>query len=226
MIPGVACAIPPQVAGFQTISFVGNAEGSTSSITDITIALPAMLESDVAYVATTCNGTTGGTMVSAGYTQLGTTLTLSTGRARMFRKVMGASPDATAVVDGDSTNTGVSAVVTVLRGVDTTTPEDVTTTTATGSSLNPNPPSITTVTPNAWVLAPACSIISDTAVVAPTGYSNQVDINTAGTGSNPTTTAMATKLVETAGVEDPATWTAWLSGAWGCFAVAVRPGPA
>jgi len=90
---------------------------------------------------------------------------------------MGGTPDTTAVVDGvGGTNNAVAAVCMVFRGVDTTTPMDVTppTPTATGNSNHPNPPSIDYLDAAAWVVIVGGSAhVQDTTSVTytfPTGY--------------------------------------------------------
>lgn len=62
----------------------------------------------------------------------------------VFYKVQGATPDTDVVVEGfGNMNNSVTVIAMVFRGVDPTTPMDVTPTTATGiDSANANPPSI------------------------------------------------------------------------------------
>ena len=62
----------------------------------------------------------------------------------VFWKIMGATPDTTVTVDGlGGSDASTTAVAMAFRGVDQTTPLDVTTTTATGiNSVLANPPSI------------------------------------------------------------------------------------
>lgn len=70
----------------------------------------------------------------------------------VFYKVMGATPD-TSIAITSSSNVFIQSLTYVIRGVNITTPVDVTTTTATGSgNANPNPPAITPVTAYAAVL--------------------------------------------------------------------------
>lgn len=197
----------------------GNLSGSAISGNNVTITLPTLQQNDVVYVVA---GRVGGpTMSTAGYTQIGT-VTSTTHVVRVFRKVMGATPDTTAVVAGSGNTLHAMAVsLFCLRGVDFNTPEDATPTTASGSSTNPNPPSITTVTNNAWVLAAASSAVLDTSVTAPTNYINLT--NAGATDDNPSSSAMSSRLIATAGAEDPATYTSWSTGTWGAITVAVRP---
>jgi hypothetical protein len=70
-------------------------------------------------------------------------------------KVMGGTPDTSVTVSAPTSSTDDNSVtIHVFRGVDTTTPMDVTATTATGgNSLLANPPAITPDTSGAWVYA-------------------------------------------------------------------------
>lgn len=73
----------------------------------------------------------------------------------VFTKVMGATPDSSVTfsASGGSISDEEFALVQVFRGVDLTTPLDVTPTTSTRtSSANPDPAAITPVTPGAWIV--------------------------------------------------------------------------
>lgn len=90
------------------------------------------------------------------------------------------------------------------------------------ASTNPNAPSITTVTNGAVVIDFALSIVNDSATTAPTGYSNKISANLTET-TGPVTIAATSKLVSSAGAEDPAAYTVWSSGQWIAASVAIRP---
>ena len=203
------------------ISLVGTVGDSAASGADVTLTLPTLLPGDVVYIAGGHSLTTAEAGVStSGYTELVDFLNGTVYRFTVSRKVMGATPDTTAVGigSGDAAD-AVSYVAICLRGVNET-PEDATTTTATGSSTNPDGPSIVTVTRGVWVLAFAGSSVNDASIVAPSGYGNQVNTNVNDTRDS--TVAGATKLVAAPATEDPATWTTWATGAWCCATVAVR----
>lgn len=133
-------------------------------------------------------------------------------------KIMGASPDTSVTCKG---GTSFSTYLSfTFRGADQGTQPDATTTTAApAASTNPNPPSITTVTDNAVVLALGRST-RDTAITVPSGYNNLTQQN--GTLGNQTV-AGAWKAVSPAGAEDPGAFTNWASGAWCAASVAIRP---
>jgi len=206
------------------ISQIGtNQTGTASNGGDVTLTFStAPIRGDVVYVWGG-HGTNTNTIgpSTAGYTAL----LSSTGSALKFgvwRKVMGATPDTTVVCQGGgNTADGVAYGSMVLRGVDNTTPEDATLTSATSTSTNPDSPSINVATAGAWVLSLAGSGVSDNAVTAPTNYINAVNANNADT--SPITIGGANRANLSVGAEDPASWTAWTSGLWIAATVAVRP---
>lgn len=228
MLPGWFPALlfsrdPAQPAGEITvIDFRGQAVANGA---DVTLTFGAALQqNDVVYVwggysATVDNGK-GPT--TAGYTQLKDVVEPSV-KGGIWRKVMGGTPDTNVVCEGGGdANSAVGYGCYVLRGVDTTTPEDAAITEARDSSANPDAPSITTVSANALVLALAVKGDNDGVHTGPTGYSNNVD---AGVNDiNDFSIGGATKVVATPGAENPPAWADWsgndLYVAW---SVAVRP---
>ncbi|MES3041869.1 MAG: hypothetical protein V4730_12065 [Pseudomonadota bacterium] len=213
----------------MAISLVGSpVENSAISGADITLTLPVgLIQNDVVYVFVAANHASAIGTSSSGWTELRTP-DLNSGvfdlRSQVLRKVMDVVPDLTIVLTNDGTTAdSTAAVAYALRGVDTTTPEDATPTTVVDTtSDSPNSPSITTVTDGAWVLSFGCTASYDTGVFKPTGYSNQVDRGAS--DLNTTTVGGATKLVSSAGAENPPAWTGWTSGnKWHAWSVAVRP---
>ena len=202
----------------MAITRVGETEGSAIDDADITLDLTAisLLENDVVVIAAS-GGTVAPAMTTAGYTQTGVNAGL------LAWKRMSASPDSSALIDITGTGGAVAsaAVAIAFRGVDTTTAMDATITSATGSSTNPDSPSITTVTDGAAVISAMASLVSDASVTAPSGYGDQVDINSSDTLS--ATAGMAWLTKASAGAENPASWTNVSTGAWVAFTVALRP---
>lgn len=199
----------------------GSLTGTSVNGGDVLINFPGGVQTgDVVYACTGVDGTVA--LSSNGYTELQTG-TSTNYNAKVWRKVMGASPDSSILFTGTGSATdGMAAVVYILRGVDTTSPEDATTPAATtGNSTNPDGPAITTVTRTAWVLSFASSDVNDTAVVEPTGYSGTLQATANDTRDS--TTAVAYKQIDPAGVENPGAWTAWDTGTWVAITVAVRP---
>lgn len=177
----------------------------------------AALEGDVVFVHGGCSGA-GAVTLPGGYTLAFDSTTNDVGYKRM-----GASPDTSLTVTGTGTATQVTVgVCVVLTGVDAASPLDVAATSATATSTNPDNPSITPVTDNAWVLAFFfASGLLDAAVTAPSGYSNQVDTTADDTAD--ATVGCATKQITPPAAEDPASWTNVGSSTWRAVSVAVRP---
>ncbi len=214
----------------MAITLVGlPVENSASEGADVTLVLPlGMAENDVVYVFVGANSVGDVGTSSSGWTALRTPNLIGSSGAdlvsQVYRKVMGAIPDVSITLTSDGTlGDAMAAVGYALRGVFTSAPEDATPTTSnveTGAA--PDSPSITTVTNGAWVLSFAAADGLDTTVVAPTGYSNQVDV--VGNDSADVTVGGATKEIALAGAEDPPAWTTWtvVNDAHG-WSVAVRP---
>jgi len=196
-------------------SKTGGAAGSNVTLTFAT----SLLQNDVVVVFGARSTANNPSIVTSGYTTIGTSEPLG----GAFYKRMGASPDTNVVCTGESDAFYTATYVCfVLRGVDTTTAEDATATTATATSTNPDAPSITTVTNNAWVIAFAGMAALDSAVTVPSGYSNHATLGTNGIIGD-TTVAGCTFEKTTAGAENPPSWTDWLSGTWKTYSIALRP---
>lgn len=212
----------------MAISIVDTAISGTSiDGTDVTLDLTTitgLAQNDVVFV---CCGVprvgVGAGTSSSGWTSVSGPTENTNIRGQVFRKVMGATPDTSFVATGTANAIdGNIALAIALRGVDTTTPEDAASTSVAGTvSTNPDAVTITTATNGAWVLDFAISGVNDTAITAPSGYSNKLS-NTIVDG-RPISGAVATILKATAGAEDPPSYTTWLSGRWAAFTVAVRP---
>lgn len=210
----------------MAITVVGTAEGSNQNGLALTITLPTVLQDDIVYVFTgTGNeGTAAPGLNTSGYTELFNLDDTSAG-LRCFRKVMGASPDTTVQVTAQFNGIPRAAVVVAVRGADTSTPEDATSTTAgQTTSTNPDSPSITTVTNGALVISAFATSANDSTVTAPSGYTDQVDDNENNAGdSTSVTVGAASKIIASAGAENPASWTNVSNGSWFAASVAVRP---
>ena len=146
----------------------------------------------------------------------------------IYGLVCGASPPTTVRVRGSAASVcDAPYVCQAWRGVDARvfdarSSNDYTT----GSSASPNPPSVTTVTDDALVIAfMMLDDDDDTVSTWPTGYTNQIEKNTGnGLTSNSATVAMSSKLVTTAGAENPAAYT--MAGAgdqWVTCSIALQP---
>ena len=206
----------------MTIEYVGtlNRSGAgTISLTALTGGVSSSVaENDVVFVLASgdFNATTNIDMSSvvstSGYT-LATELygnSTSDCNFALFYKKMGSSPDSTVTL----TSTAYDSRVYVWRGLDTTTPIDVTITTATGTGPNPNSPSVTPITTGAVILSLGATTVFTTQT-APAGYGN--------VGNN--NKCVAASKAWTSGDEDPAAWTGGSGGtyAWCACSVALRP---
>ncbi len=161
-----------------------------------------------------------------GYTQIA----INTGASSyltfgVWIKKMSSSPDSSVLCYGNANAlSGVAYGCKVFRGVDGTTPQDATATTATGNSINPDCPSITTITDGAWVLALAGMRNNEPSPGTVSGYSNQY--NTTANDSVDITIAGATLEKTTAGAENPPAWSTWVVSSTNWFAVTVALRPA
>lgn len=151
-------------------------------------------------------------MSTAGYTELADLYANDTAdiNAGLFRKVMGGTPDTSAViaVNGTSVN-GAFALAMVFSGVDITTPEDVAATTNTGINGNlADPPSNTPSNAGAWPVAFYAGATNGTAPTGPTAPSGLTNwVSTTSLGSTRRSQGGAgTKTDWTSGAFNPDPW--------------------
>lgn len=209
----------------MAISLVGNASGGPGN-PSVTVTLPAgIAQNDVVYAQCHSTAISDIDIVenSGTYTELADLYVNDTADTNfgLYRKVQGATPDSSVAINGGGVTV---AVAMTLRGGDTTTPEDAATTTASAmNSGTPDPPSIVTVTANAWVLAFGGSSEADAVINPPTNYTDLIDIQN--TNSN----AMASRrLIASPATEDPGTYAdvvGTTADSWAAATVAVRPAP-
>lgn len=230
---------PIQEAQAATLTYVGGAEASGNSaafnvsLTGLTGgAGSAALVGDLVIVATgfvsTANGNPG--VGTTGYTEAADLYSNDTRDANFSVnwKMMSGTPDTSVSCNGSGSSTnGAVCVVQVWRNVNTATPLDVTSTTATGTnSAVPNSPSITPITAGAVIIATGLGTgaSADTSVTAPTGYGNKVDISV--DPGNAATVGIVSKAWSGSGADDPAAWTGWTtttSDGWAAVTLALRP---
>lgn len=209
---------------------LGIVSGTATAAGNIVLNFPAswgLAQDDVVYVAVASSSTADQNVTAAGvgtWTELVDLYANDTTDVNMgvYRQIMGATPDSSVTLDGTSGAANHAAIAVALRGVDTTTPEDATTTSAqTIDTGTPDNPAITTVTNDAWVLAFAASSEADIATAAPAGYQDlraEALTNIA--------LVFSRKKVDTAGAENPGSYASIVgTGADSyCVAtVAVRP---
>ena len=232
-IQQVLAALKGATANIQYVGGqVGSRAGSTST-TSITFALTGGLSStpqdgDLVLITSavgktigspdqTISGYTGIGQVNYGGPTYGVSINVSW-------KFMTSTPDTTFTLPSSgSTSNAQCYTVQVFRGVNAT-PMDVTATTGNSSPGYPNPPSITPVTPGAWiVVCGAGAEDNTTAFTGPTGYTanflttTQADTNDCAIGSG-------YKSTWTSGAENPAAYTGTdLPDPSVCFSIALRP---
>jgi hypothetical protein len=163
--------------------------------------------------------------IPAGYTKPDNGTGANPG-ANFGYKVMGATPDTTVLIAQHATVLK-SCVVQVWRGGDAGTILDAAyPTTATGTSANPNPPSIITANANALVVAIAFLDDDDSTVSAyPSGYTNGKSANTGQASTTVgSTVAICSKVVASPGTEDPAAYTMSSSDTWQAGTISFRSG--
>jgi len=162
-----------------------------------------------------------GPLASEGYTAIVVDSSSGLPRSGAWYKRMGTVPDADVTCYSGAASDGCAYCAIGLTGVDSTV-IDAAGTKTTGYGA-PNPPSITTVTDSAWVIAVGASTNYDATPGNISGYTNDVT-NKGSEFGNTFTVAMATKEVASAGAENPGAWDAWADGTFGALSVAIRPG--
>lgn len=142
-----------------------------------------------------------------------------------WRKVWSGSPSTGSIVFAAPLSTLSAAYgAMILRGVASTSPEDITTLVASGSSTTPQSPAIVTQFPNTWVLSLIGINIATPAMTAPSSYVNSTVLSVANTGSvaRAMTVGLASRLVAATATETPGVWTSTVTAPWTAVTVAVR----
>ena len=228
------------------ISFVSSTcENSRDGNGDMTLTLPTTLENDLVIIAYAIGDAYGinfnmdasGALSGAGFTEIADT-TVNSADANeidlgVYYKIMTATPDTSVTIDGQGGNdASVVAVCIAFRGVDTTTPLDVTTTSTQGvDTMYPNPPSINHNNPaGVWtVIAGASGHNTNSNTVTytfPTGYTTNA-INRAHIDTSDAAVGMGYRESGVSDPEDPGVMT--LSGtdsanySWAAATIALRP---
>lgn len=217
----------------MAISFVGGTSASNESGAISSISLTGLTggsnsspsENDLVIVTVAINNSGGPVPTISGYTTIAQLSVVDTNScySTTSYKLMTSTPDTSISFTADGSG-GVSVAVSVWRGINTTTPLDVTSTTATNNNSSvPNPPSITPTTTGAVVLAIGHNASARNINAAPSGYSNFVVGSTA---TNFSASAIASKAW-TSGAEDPGTFgingTTNVVDSWTAVTVAIRP---
>lgn len=144
--------------GGKTFSLLGTTTTTNISLTDLSGgAATAPAQNDIVIVAYAVGSTANRDLSVTGYTELADLYTDDTDDTNLgvYYKIMTSTPDTSITISQTGNIDFAGAVaIHVWRNIDTTNPMDVTISTATtANAASANPPSITTVTPNAVVLA-------------------------------------------------------------------------
>ncbi len=221
MILGVEASSGIQLVGYTTKSGTGSM--SLTSLTGGIASAPA--EGDIVVIAVMSAATSNQSLSiysPTGYIELadlyadGSAYDTNLG---VYGKVQTSTPDTSIYIPANVT----IAVAAVFRGINTSTPTDATTKTATGGgSATPNPPSITTVTPRACVVAIGAAGGDEPSLSVPSGYTICGNITNSSTGA----VCLAYKLIATPGAEDPGSFTNTANFSpfsWAAATVALKP---
>jgi hypothetical protein len=241
-VGGGSFATITYVGGTST-SFIGSASGVEGVSLDDTLTggssgSPATGDLVIVVYATGSSVDRSIGVTTAGYTEVaelysnvvGTDTNLSVSRA-LFGVDEGGTIDVELSVTGNANDSGMVEVH-VWRGVDQTTPLDVTSTTATGTgTARPNPPSITPVTAGAMIIACGGGATASPGGAAFTQTGSELSnfISDAGQLSPNAAMAGVGSKAWTSGAFDPAAWVGGANNAgdsWAAVTLALRPGPA
>jgi hypothetical protein len=211
--------ITPESSELATLTYVGGRTQSGAGTTaNISVSLTSLtggtdtgpLAGDMVIIAIEMCGTTNKSYRIANYVQIADLYANDTedSNLQVGYKFMGATPDTTAIITGGSgsNSDAFAIVVQVWRNVDSTTPMDVTPTTA--SLLNtgiPNPPAITPITSGAQIIVAAGT--AHTGGVDTFGASYLSNFRTVGANDNNDATVGMGNIAWTSGSYDPAAWT-------------------
>lgn len=223
------------------VQIVGTVTGERATAGDITLSLTSLqggiataaAQNDLVLVWTVSSSTTDQdtTTSTSGFTEVADLYgngSTNDANSSLYYKLMTSSPDTSVTVNsGSGTNFVAGAVV--YRNVNTASPFDATTTTATNTTSNPDPASITTVTNNALVVVMAANAATgDTSrwATTPSG-GNQLGVVSHYTGgSTLSPLAIAHLWRATAGAYNPPALSATSSNNGStAVTVALRPGP-
>lgn len=225
----------------MAIQYVGGrGAGRAGATSTVSVALNSGLTGGIGsavaagdlVVVTICVGTAARqpSLTPSGYTALTaqrTTATTYDTNVQTSYKFMGPTPDATVTIPstGNAAD-GQGYVIHVFRGVDPTTPLDVTPTYATGSGTNncPNPAAITPSTTGAWIyFGGGGSAAAATSAWTAAYISALLQYN----GANTNDGRVGAGYYEwTSGEYDGAAWGGGSTNAansWGCTTLALRP---
>jgi hypothetical protein len=189
------------------------------------VSLPGTpAEDDIVIYAHCSDGAVSPGVQTAGYTDILTDHAATNPGRESGYKIMGATPDANITFNQTAGGEYTAGVLQIWRDVDTSTPIDNTPTTANSGSGMPDPPSFTTLTNGALVIA--IGLLDDdnvaASVTAPAGYGDLLANDNTANGDN-ATSMIASFEKAVAGAEDPAAFGGDGTDDWYAVTFALRP---
>jgi hypothetical protein len=234
-LKGATAAGGIEFVGATALTFAGTTSNVTVSLTSLTggiASAPAAGDLVIIYFGT--GSTADRNLVVSGYTEIVELYSNDTFDTNLVvaSKFMGGTPDTSITLTGGTLNTSDAGavVVQVWRGVDQTTPLDVTETTATGiNSALCDPPAITPVTNGAVIVSGGAGANNSVFFDSNAGYSSSDltgFITRTANDTNDVTIGLGYH-VWTSGAFDPAQFTFAFSDStsfsWAAVTLALRP---
>lgn len=224
------------------ISFVGSATATASDATTVAVDVSSLSagtlsEDDLiicvvngAEAANTDRGITAAGDNSGSLTELADLFSDDVAETNLgvYQVIQGATVDTTITFTFDATTDSLAAICMVYRGVNTTTPIDVATQTATGINGSiPDPPAITPTTAGAWVVVVGAN--SSNQGITTLSHSGLTDVVTdaENVGTRDACIGIGNYTSWTSGEYNPAvfTWSASSTAqySWCAASIALRP---
>lgn len=227
----------------MAISFIGRISSGQPNAGAVTLTLPGGMAVDDLILVMHCDGDTTDnampTPTTAGYTDVGASEQYADGSTNdsnsrgWYKYHNGTDTNCVLASPGGGTNSGTSGALIVFRGVATAAqggPFSTAAVKATGTgNANPDNPSIATTTDDAVVLMVSVAMALAGTFTAPTNYTSNAELGTAGADTVDGKAAMAYRLSGYSNPEDPAAWACSGSGAgdaWTAITLALKVAPA
>lgn len=139
----------------------------------------------------------------------------------LWRRLQGPATSIFAFASAHTTGAlGYGAVI--LRGVASTSPEDVTTVFTSGAGTAPQSPSVTPATPNSMLLSIVGQLNDSSGMTGPTGFSNVTVLTSTANATVRFTVGIATLITASTIATAPGAWTSTVSTDWHAVTVVVR----
>lgn len=210
----------------MAIAFVVEVAGGTSNGVNRDLDISGLASvGDLVLVVSSAFGRAGneGRIGNAlGYTQIADVT--NTQRVRVAWKIYVSGENTVTVEGSGNAADATCGYLMIFNGFQAGTPIDVTPTTATGNSTNPDCPAITPAHNNCMIVALAGSSAADATPGTVASYTQPTTPGAQGIDTNNASAAGVYRLLSGGGgsPENPAAWSAWLTGTWVGVTVAIR----